>query len=431
MIDEKMGVHFPSTFIFGVSTSAYQIEGDNINNDWWRAEHEGRLPYKSGKACGFWTKYEEDVTIMKEIGIEAFRFSVEWSRVMPKPNSIDRGALSVYSRIVDMLLDNRIKPLVTLLHFTLPAWFADLGGFEKRDNLKYWREYVKVVANEIGDRVSMWGPINEIQGYAANSYLLGYTPPFKRDVDSYRAVVANSLLAHSEAYDIIKDVNRLALVGPVLDTPLIEPVPQATGDDKRAAELADRFANGIYIDAFRDRRLPPELGEEELGDCSDFIGINYYTRFRIKHDPANFGIGIASPPAGSETSEMGWEVYPRGFYYTVKRYYREVGKPIIVTENGISTYDDRQRVRFILRHLLELKKATDEGCEVRGYFYWSLMDNYEWREGFRQRFGLVEIDYRTLERRLRDSARIYGSIARSKSVSDDMLKEYGLTSNAC
>ncbi len=423
------GVNFPRNFIFGTATSAHQIEGNNFNNDWWQAEQEGKLPYRSNKACDFWNRYENDIQLMSELGYPSFRFSVEWSRIMPRENLVDRKALSTYSRIIDLLLESRIAPLVTLLHFTLPIWFAKGGGFEKEKNLRYWKRYVRVVAQEFGDRVMSWGPINEFRGHAESAYLRGVEPPFRKSSESYRKVLAGSFVAHSEAYRIIKEETPKATVGPILDTPFVEAVKPSTPRDEEAAEIADWHANGIYIETFRNLRLPDVLGGRDIADCVDFVGINYYSRSRIKSEPSEpYGAAVAPPPAMSEISDMGSEVYPEGLYSILKRYYEEIGKPMLVTENGISTHEDSQRVRYISRHLLQVKRALDEGIDVRGYFYWSLIDNFEWRRGFRQRFGLVEVDYETLLRKPRESSRIYGRIARTGRIEEALLRQHSLKS---
>ena len=421
------GVRFPKDFLFGTATSAHQIEGNNFNSDWWRAEREGELPYKSNGACDFWNKYEDDIQLMSELGYPSFRFSVEWSRIMPREDLVDRKALATYSRIVDLLLESGITPLVTLLHYTLPIWFAEGGGFEQRENVEHWRSYVRVIAQELGDRVLLWGPINELRGHAESAYLRGDEPPFRKDSEVYEQVIANGLIAHSEAYRIIKEENPKATVGPILDTPLFEAVTPSTPEDEEAAETADWHANGIYMETFRNLRLPDALGGHSIGECADFVGINYYSRWRIRREPSEpYGAALAPPPAVREISGMGWEVYPDGLYETLKRYSEEMEKPVIITENGISTRQDSQRVRYILRHLLQVRRALDDGIDVRGYFYWSFMDNFEWRRGFGQRFGLVQVDYETLSRRARESSRIYGRIARTQCIEEDLLGKHGL-----
>lgn len=417
-------LRFPGNFLFGTATSSHQIEGNNTHNDWWFYEQSGRLKYKSGKTCNHWELYREDIKLMTGLNYNAYRFSIEWSRVFPKENEIDEKAIQKYQEIVNLLNENNVVPIVTLHHFTSPLWFIKKGGFAKEENLKYWQKYIESITELKG--IGIFATFNEPMVYVTTGYIQGYWPPFTKNPLKAGRVEANLLRAHAIAYEILK--SKKVRVGIVKNVPIMKPASESKADIK-AKEKADNLFNWYFLDAIWSGKVKTPIKTHKVPKSDvDFIGINYYTVHEIKHSWSPFNLFLKVSPAdlSERKTLMGWSVYPGGIYEAITRVHDRYEKPIYITENGIATLDDEWRVEFIIRHLQYVHKALREGYDVRGYFYWSFMDNFEWAEGFEPRFGLVEIDFETLERRPRNSARVYGKIAERKIISDELIRGYGL-----
>jgi len=414
---------FPKSFLFGTATSSHQIEGNNKWNDWWYYEQIGKLPYKSGKACNHWELYKEDISLMHSLGYDGYRFSIEWSRIFPKENEIDENALNRYLEIIELLVKSGITPNVTLHHFTSPIWFMQRGGFAKEENLKYWEQYVETVAGILKD-VKLVATFNEPMVYVMMGYLTAYWPPFVKSPFKAFKVAANLLKAHALAYEILS--SRLK-VGIVKNIPIMLAASYMERD-KKAAEKADNLFNWNFLDAIWSGKLKGVLSTYTVPESDvDFIGVNYYTASEVKYswNPIKFFFEAKLADLSERKTQMGWSVYPEGIYKAITAVSR-YEKPMYITENGIATLDDEWRKEFVVQHLQYVQKAIDEGYDVRGYFYWSFMDNYEWKEGFEPRFGLIEIDYKTYERKPRESAYVYGEIAQKKEISEELIKKYGL-----
>lgn len=417
-------ISFPNSFLFGTATSAHQIEGNNVNSDWYYFEEIGRLPFKSGLACNHWNRMEEDVNLMKGFGYNAYRFSIEWARIFPNEDKIDREVIDKYKTLENLLLENDITPFATLHHFTLPKWFLDLGGFEKEENLKYWKKYVEIIP-EILENTKNIMTINEPIVYVVASYLIGDWPPFKKSIKSAFNVAKGLLEAHAYAYDYLKDHGYS--VGIVKNVPRFVPGSDKSRD-KKARNRIDFLFNWAFLSALFSGKLE-FLGKKAdvTPSNADFIGLNYYNVFKVWHSWNPLKLYFRYEDAGiSKRTQMGWSVYPQGIYESLRDLHERYSKPLYVSENGIATLDDEWRKEYIVRHLQYVHKALKEGIDVRGYFYWSLMDNFEWDKGFRPRFGLVEINYETFERIPRESAYLYGEIAKNKAIKDDILEKYGL-----
>lgn len=415
---------FPDNFLFGTATSSHQIEGDNIHNDWWFYEQSGRLKYKSGKACNHWELYREDIKLMTELNYNAYRFSIEWSRIFPRENEINEGAIQKYQEIVNLLNESNIVPMITLHHFTSPVWFMKKGGFAKEENLKYWEKYVESIAELKG--VSLFATFNEPMVYVTTGYIQGYWPPFIKNPLKAGKVEANLLRAHGIAYEILK--SKKVQVGIVKNIPIMKPASESKADIK-AKEKADNLFNWYFLDAIWSGKVKTPIKTHKVPKSDvDFIGINYYTVHEIKHswNPFNLFLEVGLANLSERKTLMGWSVYPKGIYEAITRVQDRYEKPIYITENGIATLDDEWRIEFIIQHLQYVHKALSEGYDVRGYFYWSFMDNFEWAEGFEPRFGLVEINFETFERKPRKSAHVYGEIAERKITSDELIERYGL-----
>ncbi|RJQ07751.1 MAG: glycoside hydrolase family 1 protein, partial [Bacillota bacterium] len=372
------------TFLWGTAVSGHQVEGDNTASDWWDYEGRGLLPHRSGKACDFWNRWREDFDLISRWGHTAFRFSTEWARVEPEPGKWDEAAIQRYAEMARDLHGRGIEPVVTLHHFVLPLWFAREGGFEKTGNLPLFERYCERVVAALAPHARYWITINEPMVYGYQGYALGVWPPFKKDTRLALRVMGNLLEAHARVYPIIHRHRPDAMVSIAKHVRVVEPYRPGHPGDRLAARLQDYFSNESMLRAFMTgryfgRRIPG------LAGSWDYVGLNYYTRNRVRFafDPAN-GFGEAVEPAsvGAEVSSLGWELYPHGLYLALRRMAR-YGRPVIVTENGISARDgdDAQRVRYIRTHLDAVERARRDGVRVDGYLYWTLMDNFEWAEG--------------------------------------------------
>jgi beta-glucosidase len=391
---------FPEDFLWGSSTAAHQVEGGNRGNDWWAWEHApgstAREP--SGDAIDHLHRFDDDFALLASLGQNAHRLSLEWSRVEPEPGEWSRAALDHYRRVLSSLADHGLTAFVTLHHFTNPLWFAQRGGWTWPAAVERFERYCERVAMALGDLIPFACTVNEPQIVALLGYLQGYHPPGLRDPVLWRRVGRTLLDAHRAAVRALRAGAGTPRAGVCLQMP--EVVPARAGDPACAA-LAD-YLRSEMVDLYLDG-----LAGEGSGD---FVGVQYYTRMRA--DPAVPG-RFAAPPADEPLTLMGWEVHPDGLRRALRTAAR-AGLPIFVTENGIATDDDGERVAYLESHLAAVKQARDEGVDVRGYLYWSSFDNFEWAEGYRPTFGLVGIDREDgLRRVVRPSAEAFGRVARS------------------
>ena len=390
---------FPTGFLWGSSTAAHQVEGGNTNNDWWRWEHTpgSTARESSGDAIDHWNRYDSDFALLASLGQNAHRFSIEWSRIEPAEGEFSRAALDHYARVLDSLDRNGLIALTTLYHFTVPIWFAERGGWLAEDALDIFGRYVATVSETIGDLMPYACTINEPQIVASNGHALGWFPPGHRDVDEATRVNTVLAAAHRTATAALRAGRGRPKIGTCLQLPVFEPKRPDDTDDVAAADLLTSLMVDTHIDDLRAG-----------GDVGDFVGLQYYTRAVVDSRSDGF---IAAPAEGAETTQMGWEVYPEGLGRMLRRI-ADAGLPVIVTENGIATADDRQRVRYLASHLAEVKGAIDAGVDVRGYMYWSSFDNFEWAHGYAPLFGLVGIDRSDrLRRVVRPSAVVFGDVA--------------------
>ena len=420
---------FPEGFKWGSATSAHQIEGDN-HNDWteWeksparleQLKKEGKDPanFISGKACDSYNRYQEDFDIAKQLNQNIHRFSIEWSRIEPEEGRFDEKEMQHYINVVKALRDRGIEPMITLWHFTNPIWFAKKGGFLNIDSTKYFTRYVKYVVENLKDKVDLWITFNESTTiYSSFSYLIGLFPPQHKNIFEWRRANRNLVRSHIEAYKEIKKIYNQSPAhfniekGPItsLSTPF--PIPKVmshnveVGISESNAEvvIGNNFVKRIigklysyYRNLYFFTKAFPHY---------DFIGLNYYSIDRKVFK--NFDV----LPSQELVSSKNWEIYPKGIYQRLldlKRF----KKPIFITENGIPNVTDDDRIKFIEDHLYWIWKAIQDGADVRSYLYWSLLDNFEIKDGFSVRFGLVEIDYNTFERHIRPSALEYAKICR-------------------
>jgi beta-glucosidase len=402
-------VSFPASFLFGTATSATQIEGRCTTSDWAAfAEQPGRIKHGDTPAVASdsWRRWREDVALQKSLGMGAYRMSIEWARVEPRPGELDHAALDAYREQLGALHDAGISPMVTLHHFTLPSWLARVGGVLAADFPVRLATFARAAAKALGDLCTTWVTVNEPNVLAAHAYLLGVWPPAKKDPLLAWRAQRRLLAAHDEAYRALKETRPDAQVGVAHHLRAVEPARPESRADRAAAALFERVFNEAFARAACAHRT------------QDFFGLNYYSRDVVRFSPRHAAeLFVARGiPEGAPVSDLGWEIYPAGLGHLVRTWAQRSGLPVYVTENGIADASDAKRGAFLVDHLRELERAIADGVDVRGYYHWSLLDNFEWAEGYEPRFGLVEVDYATGARRIRESARLYARIAAARTL---------------
>jgi beta-glucosidase len=438
---------FPDSFLWGASTSAYQIEGSPLADGagpsiWQRFAHSpGRTTNgdTGDVACDHYRRFRDDVKLMSELGLQAYRFSISWSRVLPNgTGAVNQKGLDFYEQLVDALLAANIRPSATLFHWDLPAALDDRGGWLNRDVADWFGEYASIVYARLGDRVPMWATLNEPWVVTDGGYLHGALAPGHRNLFEAPIASHNLLRAHGRGVQAFRAEARTGQIGLVVN---LEPKDPATKSaaDKAAAQRGDAYMNRQYLDPVFKGRYPDEMREifgeawpdfpaedfKLIGQKIDFLGINYYTRGVVRDDPTALPVRIAyvRQPEHAYT-ETGWEVHPpsltRTLLWVTERYGR---MPLYITENGAAFYDaphaidgqvnDPLRIWYYREHLKAAREALRQGADLRGYFAWSLLDNYEWSLGYSKRFGIVHVNYETQERTPKQSARFYSEVIRS------------------
>jgi beta-glucosidase len=433
---------FPTGFLWGAATSAHQVEGGNDRNDWWRFEqlpgniHDGA---RSGAACGHYERFDEDFALAAADGHNAHRLSLEWSRIEPERGRFDAREIAHYHAVLAALARHRLVPLVTLHHFTNPLWIADRGGWENRETIDRFCDFVRFCAREFGGEVDWWCTVNEPEVYAFRGWSEGVWPPARHDEGAALEVIANLLEAHGRAYRILHEEDRgdadgdgaAARVG------FAKHCPQLEGDrwwfplDALRARFEDDVFNAAVLEAPRSGdihlSIPGARGVRrhvpELKGSLDYLGLNYYTRWKVR----TFAAEPHVARRGAATTDLGWEIYPRGLEHAILRVGAS-GVPVIVTENGFADAHDAFRPRALVEYLLHLGRAIGRGANVLGYFHWSLMDNFEWADGFKGRFGLYRVDFARpdLPRHRTRSAGIYSGIVRANALTHEAVAQAGL-----
>ncbi len=397
-------ISFPDGFLWGTATAAHQIEGGNVNSDWWAFEHAAGTPCvePSGDACDSWHRWPEDLDLVSSFGLGAYRFSVEWCRVEPEPGEWSPAALDHYRRLAAGCRDRGLVPVVTMNHFTLPRWLASDGGWEAKGAPQRFARYCERVIAVLGDLAGWVCTLNEPNIVAAMGYRFGVFPPGLVDPARRAAVTAALVAAHRAGVEALRSGPGDPLVGMTLSMTDYQALP---GGEARM-ERVRRSMEDVFLEALE-------------GD--DFLGVQTYSRARIGPE------GTLGAEAGVPVTQMGYERWPEAIGATLRRAAEVTASqasasqasaslPLVVTENGISTEDDSERAAFIEAALASVAGCIADGVDVRGYFYWSLLDNFEWVLGYGPKFGLVEVDRETFERKPKASAALFGSLARANRL---------------
>ncbi len=398
---------FPHNFLWGAATSSYQVEGNNVNADWWPWEKKAGKE-QSAQACRHYEMYEQDFDLAKSLDHNTHRLSIEWSRIEPKEGEFSQEELKHYIDVVRALKARNIEPMVTLHHFTNPIWFSTSGGWTEGRSVERFLRYCDVVTRALARHVHFWITINELTIYFSHAYMFGVWPPQERSYLKAKAVHDHMIAAHIKAYPLINKIYK--------EQDLPKPSISISQHISAMVLCADNLRNRIAV-RLRDKWYNFEILDKLIRHGTlDFIGLNYYSRHLV--DVSSWWIGNLLMEMGKSNDDrvkknsLGWDIYPEGLYQVLlklKRY----GLPVMITENGICTSDDNLRWEFVSAHLKSVHRAMQEGVNVTGYLYWSLMDNFEWDKGFGPRFGLINIDYNTHQRTVRESARKFGQVCKT------------------
>ncbi|MGH7918595.1 MAG: glycoside hydrolase family 1 protein [Candidatus Dormibacteraceae bacterium] len=402
---------FPDRFLWGCATAAHQVEGASTNNDWWRFEEQGGIltGETSLVANDEWHRYKEDLDLLAGLHNNAHRLSVEWSKVEPEPGRFDAAAIEHYRDVLQELRRHEMTPMVTLLHFTSPLWFVDAGGWAAPGAAARWLPFVQRVAEDLGDLVGLWCTLNEPNIMAFMGWVAGEFPPGRHyDLLGFYRVLRNLRRAHDAAYRLLHRVTPSIPAGLAHNRWLLLPERLIMADRLAAgfaAGVMDRWPSGLW-------RWDPVVEA-----TSDFIGLNHYTGQLVRFDPthAEQVFTRRRNPAGLEESAFGWALNPRWMGQAL-RDLAPLGKPVYVTESGISTHDDRARAAYLPRLLAEVWEAIQDGVDVRGYFHWTGIDNFEWAHGYSQPFGLIAFDPETGARTVKPSGEVFARIAEANAL---------------
>ncbi len=411
---------FPEGFIWGSATAAYQVEG-GIVNDW------SMQGVDAGAAIDLWNTYPSDFDAFQKMGHTMYRMSLSWARIEPQKGQYDLEALAHYKKMLQALKARGIQPMVTLFHFTAPQWFAEQGGWTRAENVADFNRFVDKVSATFAEDVYYWNTINEPLVYAFRSYDEGEWPPFKKDRELALTVAKNLILAHGKAYRTVHKNDPLASVGFAKHVSILEPNWPLNPADQVMTSLQDYLFNFVFWEALKNGEMhlripgfkPIDIPfDPELQNTVDFIGVNYYSRYKVQ------ATGKVLTPPDAPRTELNWSIAPQGMKTALQmaNVYANVFKaPIIITENGLADHDDDVRPGFLVQHLKALHEAIEMGIPVVGYLHWSAIDNFEWTDGYGPKFGLM-----TSDRRWRPSAYLYQEIIQGNALPAEWVQKYPL-----
>ncbi len=425
---------FPKSFLWGAATAGYQVEGQNTNSDWWRWEQTpGHIQggCTSGRACDWWEgrRWQEDFDRAAADGHTTHRMSVEWSRIEPTQGQWDDDALAHYREMVKGLKERGIEPMVTLHHYTNPQWLMDQAMWETGDAVALFERYTRKVVSVLGGDVRLWCTINEPNAYMVHGWIEGVFPSNKKNTALALKVAGHLLRAHAASYRAIHSLQPEALVGMPIHFIPIEPASN-WALDRWVARTQFDMGVSLLPDAIRTgrlRQLARSVAVPEAQGTLDYFGLNYYTAHVARFDLTNPGelFGRRSFPPGAEVDDGNFYAsYPPGLAQSLRWVHRHFKLPIYVTENGVGDAADKMRPRYLLSHLRELQRHVNFNWDIRGYYYWSLVDNFEWDRGWAHRFGLYALDTETQLRTPRRSAQLYAEICRTGAISSELVSRY-------
>jgi beta-glucosidase len=425
--------HFPTGFLWGTSTSAYQVEGNNSNTNWnqWEAI-PGKIfeNQKSGKACDWWAgRWKEDMDRANATHQNAHRLSIEWSRIQPEINRWDEASLDHYREILQGLRDRDLSPIITLHHFTEPMWLSEIGGWENDEIISFFDHYVAKVVEGLKEYCNYWIPINEPNVLAHQAYIEANFPPGKRSLKSAFKALSNMVKAHICAYSTIHRIQPLSRVGTAINYRAFWPENHLNPLDQWMTKFLQKQYNDSYLNALRDGKFNFAFKKEKISRVSnnfDFLGLNYYSGDEVKFNlfkPKDL-FHQRTFPKLSEISENGFIAnIPSGLENAI-HWATKYNRPIIITENGIEDSKDQLRPQYIIEHIHKIWRAANLSVPIKGYFHWTLADNFEWERGWSQRFGLWKLDVVDQTRIKTKSADLYSQICKTNSLSSEIINRF-------
>ena len=424
--------HFPRGFLWGTATAAHQVEGNNTNNQWWKWEQEGHTNGKSGLACDWWGgRWREDFDRAAETGQNAHRLSVEWSRIQPTPDQWEESALEHYRSMLRGLRERGMTAMVTLHHFTDPLWLYERGGWEDPATPALFEKLVRKTVDALKEYCNLWCTINEPNVYALTGYALGAFPPGVADIKRAVQVEAAMLRGHAAAYQAIHELQPEARVGYALHYRPMVPKTSWSPLDQMLRNMRYEGVNMAFPSAISTGVLRSPVGKIAVPEAQgkqDFFGLNYYSMDTISFNPAGRKelFTHSGYPADADLSETRHLAsIPEGLFESLEWAVRTYPNlPILITENGTEDLSDRTRPRYIAQHIHQMWRGVNFNWPVRGYFHWTLVDNFEWERGWTQRFGLWSLDVETQKRIKRPSADLYAAICKENGLSSEMVQKY-------
>jgi len=395
-------LNFPKDFLWGAATASYQVEGGNIYSNWWKFEQEeGKIKNgdRTDVALDHYDLYEQDFDLMNQMNLNSYRFSIEWSRIENEKGVFNNEEVEHYKNVIIALRKRGIEPMVTLWHHSLPTWFENEGGWEKEENIKYYEEYVSFVLKNLSDEVDFWLTMNEPMAYISCGYISGKWPPAKQDISKVKPLFSNLVQAHKRAYEIIHSNDKNAKVGIAEHSSYAVPYHKNNLIENEATYIIDYFWTHYLLE-----KVKGEL---------DFIGLHYYYRQYINIDLVK---NLANQSlADFEEQSMDRSYYPEGLFEVLVRM-KKYDLPIYITEIGVPDYHEIDRDQFIIEHLIEVHYALQAGVDVKGFYYWALLDSFEWNEGYDAKFGLIAVDLETLKRSIKQESWEYAESAKCSCV---------------
>jgi len=405
---------FPQNFLWGTGTAAYQVEGGCTNNNWYQIEDQ--LPEKAGNTADHWNRYKEDIQLMKNLGLNSYKFSVEWSKIEPRENVFDPTVIAHYKDVCDECVCQGIQPVVNLHHYTDPIWFADKGGFEKEENIGDFVRFAIKIVQALQDKVSMWVTFNSPDAYAAKGYMQGMCPPYKKNKQLMGEVYKNMLETHVRTYHQIKKLNQTLQVGVMKSVSQLDPQNWL---GSAGCSIARKIKDTPFYDFFKKGQfyiyLPfmvyvNHTNKDAIG-ALDFIGLSYYSHLYMHNFKAK------GDTERESTKNPLYALYAEGLYRAIQEVAecltQELQIPMYIAENGTAAVDAEKRDTFFKQYLYALSRAIQDGYDVRGYFYWSLMDNYEWGT-YHKRYGLYHVDFTTQQRTLKNGTEHFINVVQGK-----------------
>lgn len=425
--------HFPRGFLWGTATAAHQVEGNNTNNNWYRWENTpGKIinDERSGLACDWWSgRWKEDLKRAIESGQNAHRFSVEWSRIQPTADTWDDKALDRYVEMARWMNDHGVTPMVTLHHFSDPLWLEDQGGWENPETPALFARFTRRVVDAMKDYVNLWITINEPNVYVMSGWLAEVFPPGKNSLPLAAKVLEHLVRGHAASYKVIHEMQPTAQVGVAVNFRSFQPAHAWNPLDKLPASLLHQIFNHAFHACLRNGSLNMVLKKVKIPEAAgtqDFIGLNYYSRDLVYFDLTKPGqmFGRLEYPKDADLSTTGFIAnLPEGMWDGL-RWAHRFDLPIIITENGVEDEKDTMRPRYTIQHLHQVWRAANYNWRIKGYFHWSLVDNFEWERGWSQRFGLWGLNVNTQERIRRTSVDVYEEICKENGISSEMVAKY-------